>query len=274
VTWFALHVAPAPSVRDAVIAALFEAGAEGVHEDGAELITHFRSEFAAQSAVTLVQTAAADARCRVEAIADVDWTSAWRTQLKAYSLGGLTVAPPWLADGLDPTLTIVIDPGMAFGTGDHASTRGALRLLQTALRPRETVADLGSGSAVIAIAAAKLGARRVVAIELDPDAMGNAQENIARNGVGARVDLVPGDARVVLPLVAPFDVIVANILADVIVELLPLVANSLTGGGRAIIAGILEDERDRLLAALTAGGWTLEQEDREAGWWSAVATQP
>ena len=271
-TWYALHVAPPASQRDAVTVALFDAGTPGVHEDGAELIAYFEDAECALAAATRAREIVPDIATRIEEVDDTDWTRVWRGQLHAYPLGALTVAPPWLAEDLDPSRTVVIDPGMAFGTGDHASTRGALRLLESALRPRDVVADLGAGSAVIAIAAAKLGARHVVAIELDPDALGNARENIVRTGVTARVHLLEGDARAVLPLVAPFDVIVANILAPVVVELLPVIAASLTGDGRAIIAGILEDERAGVMDRAVAGGWRAEREDREEGWWSALLT--
>jgi ribosomal protein L11 methyltransferase len=273
VTWYALHVAPPASQRDAITAALFDAGAPGLQEDGANLIAHFPSAEKAESALRHTRMVVPDVCASIREVSDTDWTRAWRDQLRAFPLGALTIAPPWLADGLDPSGTVVIDPGMAFGTGDHATTRGAIRLLQTGLRPRDVVADLGTGSAVIAIAAAKLGARRVVAIEVDPDALGNARENIERNAVASRVDLLEGDARTLLSLVAPFDVIVANILAPVVIELLPVMAASLTGGGRAIIAGILDEEHSGVLEAAGAGGWRVERVDVEEGWWSALLTQ-
>ena len=99
--------------------------------------------------------------------------------------------------------SIIIEPGMAFGTGEHATTRGVIRLLQSVIRPGDRVADLGSGSAVLAIAAAKLGARYVAAIELDHDAIENAEQNVARNNVADRVSVIEGDAATLLPLVAP-----------------------------------------------------------------------
>jgi ribosomal protein L11 methyltransferase len=168
---------------------------------------------------------------------------------------------------------VVIDPGMAFGTGEHPTTRGVVRLMQGVVQPGDRVADLGSGSAVLAIVAAKLGARSVVAIELDPDAIGNAEENVARNEVAETVRVVEGDAAVLLPLVAPVRVILANIISSVVTDLLPVMANALLPDGRAILSGILLEERDEMTRVLESGGWRVLAEEREEIWWSAVAAR-
>jgi ribosomal protein L11 methyltransferase len=269
VNWFALRV-ESPHERELIIAALIDAGAPGVHEDGTALLTHYESESAARRAAATVTGMESDAVMRIESVADVDWTTAWRHQMRAFSLGALTIAPPWLADGLKPAHAVVIDPGMAFGTGDHASTRGAVRLMQTVIRPGDVVADLGTGSAVLAIAAAKLGAGRVVGVDLDPDALGNARENVERNGVGNVVHLLDGDAATLLPLIAPVDVIVANITANVLHGLLPAMSGAVNDAGRAVVAGILEAEGGDFVNAAIAHGWTLVRAGREEGWWSAL----
>jgi ribosomal protein L11 methyltransferase len=144
-----------------------------------------------------------------------------------------------------------------------------VRLMQGVLRPGHLVADLGAGSAVLAIAAAKLGAGRVVAIELDEEAIGNAEENLERNGVGDRVVVVQGDARVLLPLVAPVDLVLANIISSVLVQLLPAIGAALAPGGAAILSGILVEEREAMLAVIHGQGWRVTAEDREELWWSA-----
>src|SRR5690606_40079497 len=123
-------------------------------------------------------------------VPDVDWSREWRSGIGAHRLGDLVVTPPWLADEYPAERRVVIEPGMAFGTGEHATTRGVVRLMQGALREGDRVADLGAGSAVLAIAAAKLGARKVIAVELDEDAIPNAEENVAANGVSNRVVVV------------------------------------------------------------------------------------
>jgi ribosomal protein L11 methyltransferase len=202
------------------------------------------------------------------AAAAVDWTEGWKALIGAHTLGALDVVPPWLADGRDPARTVVIDPGMAFGTGDHPTTRGVVRLMADAVRPGDVVADLGAGSAVLAIAAVKLGAARAAAIEFDPDAIGNAEENAARNGVADRVVVIEGDAGVLLPLVAPVRLVLANIISSVLTALLPAIADALAPGGDVILSGILWEERDHMLAVLSDGGWRVVAEDREDAWWS------
>ena len=135
------------------------------------------------------------------------------------------------------------------------------------------VADLGAGSAVLAIAAAKLGARTVTAVELDPDAIGNAIENVDRNAVTDIVHVVEGNAMVLLPLLAPVDVILANIVSSVHVELLSAMAASLASAGRAVLSGILLDEQPMMTERLSESGWTIEDEDIEDIWWSATISR-
>ena len=159
---------------------------------------------------------------------------------------------------------------MAFGTGEHATTRGVVRLMQLIESIPGVVADLGAGSAVLSICAAKLGARRVVAIELDHDAIGNAEENIRVNGVAAEVTVLEGDAMTLLPLVAPVGLILANIISSVLLDLLPVIRDSLSPGGNAILSGILLEEREKMVAAVTAAGWGIVSEDTEEGWWSVL----
>jgi ribosomal protein L11 methyltransferase len=140
--------------------------------------------------------------------------------------------------------------------------------MQGVVRAGDIVADLGAGSAVLSIAAAKLGGERVTAIELDHDAIGNAEENVAANGVADRVDVIEGDAVTLLPLLAPVRVVLANIISSVLIPLLPTIRLSLASGGHAILAGILREEREAMVQALDADGWMIEREDTEDLWWS------
>ncbi|MFN8572669.1 MAG: 50S ribosomal protein L11 methyltransferase [Gemmatimonadaceae bacterium] len=272
-SWTSLRIR-SPQRRDEVIAVLFAAGAEGVHEDGHDLVTHFPDSVAVDDVVQAVEALVPDCDWVTTPTPDVDWSLAWRDRTRAFSVGAISVAPPWLAEGFETHRTVIIDPGMAFGTGDHASTRGALRLMQTSLNPGVVVADLGAGSAVLSIAAAKLGASSVFAIELDPDAIGNAQANIERNGVQDSVHLFEGDAATLLPLVAPVDLILANIISSVLVDLLATMARCLPSGGRAVLAGILAEERASILEVAEADGWSVVGEDQEEGWWSVALARP
>jgi ribosomal protein L11 methyltransferase len=267
VSWLAVRV-NAGDARDAALAALFEMGSLGVQEAGDELVTHFPEETDAAAVVAAVLSVAPSARVSAALIPTVDWTEEWKRGVGAHELGVLAIVPPWLADGRDPARTIVIEPEMAFGTGEHQTTRGVVRLLPALVREGDRVADLGAGSAVLAIAAAKLGAARVTAIELDHDAIANANENVIRNEVQDVVTVLEGDASLLLPLVAPVRIVLANIISSVLIELLPSIASALTEDGEAILSGILLEESEMMLDVLGEADWRVVAEDVEGAWWS------
>jgi ribosomal protein L11 methyltransferase len=269
--WQTLRVTPShDGVRDAVAAAMFIGGAEGLMEDGLSFVTHvpedhdliaFRAEIVRADPAVQMLVTALDAAALAPPL---------HGTVQAHDLGAFVITPPWLADQYDPAKTIIVEPGMAFGTGEHATTRGVLRLLPSVLQAGDVVADLGAGSAVLAIAAAKGGASRVIAIELDEDAMSNAEENVARNGVADRVHLLCGDASVLLPFFAPVRVVLANIISSVHVEMLPVVSQCIPADGVVIISGILQSERAEMLRHLDATGWCMIADDSEGEWWSAT----
>jgi ribosomal protein L11 methyltransferase len=281
VTWIALRITPDAN-RDGVIAALFEAGSQGIQEDGASVVTHFPPTAPIDAIRDAVMMVDPSADIAVSDAPDTDY-SEWRASVSAHRLGNLVIAPPWLAAEFDPRTTVFIDPAMAFGTGEHPTTRGVIRLMQgiamnvgepgaragePIVRSGDIVVDLGAGSAVLSIAAAKLGAARVTAVEIDPDAIGNAEDNIAANGVSDRVEIVEGDAETLLPLLAPVRVVLANIISSVLIPLLPVIRRSLEARGQAILSGMLCEERSAMVDALDADGWTIEREDTEDVWWS------
>ncbi|HEX7239052.1 MAG TPA: 50S ribosomal protein L11 methyltransferase [Longimicrobiaceae bacterium] len=204
-----------------------------------------------------------------------DWARKWKEGLRPRKVTDrLVVKPTWT--GWDPSggeTVIDIDPQMAFGTGEHATTRGCLRLLDGALRPGDRVLDVGSGSAILAIAAARLGAGETIAVEYDPDANLNARENLELNGVEGRVRIV--EALAVPALLAElgrFDLLLANILSSVIRPLLPAFRDALGGSpeGRLIVSGILRAEHDDVVRDAEAAGFRVERTDEEEEWWSAL----
>lgn len=266
--WVSIRIRPRAE-RDRLVAALFDAGVQGIQEVGDELLTHV-PEREAEAVVCALLAADAHVSVVTTPLPHVDWSEQWKEGLGAQQLGQIVVCPPWLAGRFDPARTVVIDPGMAFGTGDHATTRGIIRLMQDVIRDGDSVADLGAGSGVLSIAAAKLGAARVAAIEIDSDAIGNAEENVRTNGVSDRVAVIEGDGAVLLPLVAPVQVVLANIISSVLLEVLPVIGGALDDGGHAILSGILQSERHTMLRALTFDGWRIIAERTEDAWWSAT----
>lgn len=276
VSFVRLVVTPSSALtRDPVSAALFAAGAPGLQDlddSWVTVLTSSSGDAALLDAMVLAARRVDPAAVvQVGELPEVDWSQAWRAGIGAHRLGTLWVVPPWLAHGRDPSRTIVIEPEMAFGTGEHETTRCVVRLMQGTIRAGDAVADLGAGSAVLAIAAAKLGATRVAAIEMDADAIPNAESNVARNGVAGQVTVIEGDAAVLLPLVAPVRVVLANILSSVLIELLPTITETVPAGGAAILSGILAVERPAMLEAIGAtGAWSVEAEESEGEWWAVL----
>ncbi|MDQ2666075.1 MAG: 50S ribosomal protein L11 methyltransferase [Gemmatimonadota bacterium] len=266
--WLAVRVRPG-AARPQALAALFESGSEGVHEAGEDLVTHFPGDVDGERIRGAVLAADPDAQVILTIIPAVDWAEEWKKGVRAHDLGALAIVPSWLAEGRDPAHTIIIEPQMAFGTGEHQTTRGVVRLLPAVIRPGDRVADVGCGSAVLSIAAIKLGAAHVVGIEIDHDSIENAHENLERNGVADRVMIFEGDANIFLPLVAPVRLILANIISSVLLQMLPMIEASLTRDGEAILSGMLLDEREMMRGELDDARWDVVAEDVEGSWWSA-----
>jgi ribosomal protein L11 methyltransferase len=199
------------------------------------------------------------------------WARAWRSAARPVRIGRLVVAPTrFRVPPRRGQIVIRIDPGMAFGSGAHPSTRLALRALLRSLRTprgRLLVVDVGTGSGILAIAAARLGAGRVWARDIDPIAVAVARENLLANRVADRVRVSRGAGVGSVP--ARCDVIVANIIAETIADLLPEVRTRIASGGAFIGSGIVEDRLPAVLEAAAAAGFG-QADVLASGEWRAV----
>lgn len=200
-----------------------------------------------------------------------DWSEMWRSHYKPFRVGRrLVIRPSWEdyhPDSRD--LVLVLDPGMAFGCGTHPTTAMCMRLLEEYIRGGEMVCDIGTGSGILAITAARLGARRVLAVDLDELAVRTAQENIARNRVERVVQVVHGN---LLDMVfGRADLVVANILADVITDMTLEVCRMLVPGGRFIASGIFRDRGEEVRQAIYAAGLEVEHVCMDGDWLAIVA---
>jgi ribosomal protein L11 methyltransferase len=216
-------------------------------------------------------------------VREEDWSSAWKKFYKPLRIGRRVVLKPtWETFGSQPEdLVVELDPGMAFGTGLHPSTRLCILALEELVRPGDAVLDAGTGSGVLAIVAAKLGAASIVATDIDPLAIRVACENAVANGLS----LTPGSGLTIrqgsVPagMAARFQVIVSNILAEVLVGLfdgaygnVPL-AEPLAPDGHLILAGILEDKADMVIEAAQRHGLRLVERKQENDWAALVVTK-
>lgn len=279
--WLVVRVSAPEEVRSSMAAALIELGGGAVEEepDGA-LATWLPLAGEAASAIDAVRSELRSRfgeRVRVSCrmVPGEDWLRIWRRGLRPRRVGEhIVVAPSWTP--VEPAagdVLIVLDPEMAFGTGEHGSTRTALRLLEEGGAGRR-VLDIGSGTGILSIVAARLGSE-VLALEADEEAVRTAARNLQRNGVADRVRLVHLCVdRAILELLrgSGFDRVLVNIERSFAEPLLPTLAALLREDGRLIVAGILEAEAAGLVAVASAQGLAVSSQTIDDGWWAGAFT--
>ena len=202
-----------------------------------------------------------------DGINEDDWAESWKQYYKPVPLGKVTIVPAWEKyEQREDEIVVRMDPGMAFGTGTHETTRLVIRLMQDELRGGERVLDVGTGSGILSICASKMGAKWCNAYDIDPVAVKVAYDNAISDGcenitVGVSdllrgVDLSDGK----------YDFCVANIVADIIIRMLPDIKDYLKGGAPLILSGIIGERADEVRAAAIAEGFTVEREITENDW--------
>ncbi|HSJ31189.1 MAG TPA: 50S ribosomal protein L11 methyltransferase [Longimicrobiales bacterium] len=280
--WLRISVkSPSEELTGLLAEGLLACGGSAIEDHGDTLLTYILSVEDPEAALGRIRDVlqailgTESLELGAEEVPEQDWLAIWRSGLEPRRVGRrIVVSPTWSEFEPGPDdLVIRIDPQMAFGTGEHASTRGVLRLMQGLDLTGARLLDVGSGSAILAIAGAFLGAHHVVAVESDPDAIPNAFENIQRNGVVDRITLLC--ALVDDPFLdayggGAFDGILANVLSSVLVPLLPAFHRALATRGWAILSGILVEEADMMREAAERAGFAIEAEDIEEQWWSVT----
>ncbi len=290
--WRVVRIEASPSAAESVASLLTEVTGRGVALDEADravIITGYMLDCEAgaleqglrQRLAELAANLGAGATfpLSIASVPEEDWTVAWRDSYRPVRVGRrLVVKPSWHSwpppDGampaFDDDLVIEIDPQMAFGTGAHETTQLSLAALEDLIQPGCSVADVGCGTGILSIAAAKLGAGEVLAVDNDPLAVEIARQNVAHNSVADRVSVQVGDG--LSNLERRFDLIVANINTPVIVALSSSLAAHLAGGGSIAVCGIPTVRAPRVASVLRQGGLWVE-EVRTQGTWVCVVAQ-
>ena len=207
-------------------------------------------------------------------VLDQDWTALWKERIPVLHLGRrVVVKPSWRS--YTPTadeLILEMDPGMAFGTGLHPTTQLCVLATEALVRPGAEVLDLGTGTGILAMAAAKLGAEHILAVDNDEDAVIAARRNAVANQLSDRIDLVHGSLK---DVTAAYDLVLANILAHIIISMAESgLAERVRHGGTLVVSGILAEQADDVAAALEATGLQVTERRQQEEWRALVAVRP
>ena len=207
---------------------------------------------------------------KVTPVKDDDWENTWRDYFKPLEIGEkLVVVPEWERFESERT-PVVLDPGLLFGTGQHATTRMCLETLEKFAAPGRIALDLGCGSGILGIAAAALGCERVVSVDIDPKAPDVVKSNAALNGCEDKFTVYTGDvvadARLRKTLGGGYDIVLANIVADVIINLAPHVRGFMDPGGVFIASGVIDSREGDVEDALKAAGFTIADRRAREEW--------
>ena len=298
--WLELWIDAPSGDLEAVCAHLEDLGVSGlVIEDEADFLAHLESNrqiwdyvdealsasMAGKSRVTFYLEAAPEGEAALRSIRDAlpwpisrreireeDWANNWKKYYRPIPVGErLLVIPEWEPMDTSDRIPLWLDPGLIFGTGAHPTTRRCLELIEAHVRPGQRVLDLGAGSGILSIAALLLGAAQATAYDIDPMAPAIMRQNAARNGLDdTRLTPRCGDVLQAAAPLGQYDLILANIVADVIIPLAGIVGPLLSPGGRFISAGIIIDRETEVEVALTAAGFTILERYCDEDWISFV----
>lgn len=266
-----LVISVSEDYQDALIAELLEMEFDAFEQQDGKLITYITKErfndVSREQIGRLLAAYPGDGYIQSEeVVADQNWNEQWEQTIKAQQIGQFYVKPTW-APGTAPegTHLLEIDPKMAFGTGYHETTRLMLKLLPDIVTPATSVMDAGTGTGVLAIAAVKLGADHVFAFDIDDWSFRNAQENVIINEVDNRVEIAQGSTEVI-PGNKEFDVVLANINRNTILELLSKLVSHTAPGGMFVLSGLLISDKEDIIQHQELKDFTLIQSIRENEW--------
>ena len=212
-------------------------------------------------------TLAIDIKMSFDGMNEEDWAESWKQYYKPIPLGKVTIVPTWEEyTAREGEVIIKMDPGMAFGTGTHETTRLVMKIMQDEIRGGERVLDVGTGSGILSICAVKLGAKSSNAYDIDPVAVKIARENALADGLDNITVGVSDLLRDVDTSYGKYDFCVANIVADIIIRMMPDISAYLTDDAPLILSGIISMRADEVRASIKENGFYVVREERENDW--------
>ena len=206
-------------------------------------------------------------------VREEDWANSWKAYYKPVRIGSrIVIKPTWEDFKKDSSdLVIELDPGMAFGTGTHPTTVMCIKFLEEIIEGRETVFDIGTGSGILAIGAALLGAQKVTAVDIDRVAVNSAEQNVSLNNLADKVDVIEGN--LLDQVSGTADVVIANIVADVIINICPDAARVVRRGGVFVASGIIDARVEDVFKAARDEGFVIKKVSREGDWVAFLAVR-
>jgi len=228
------------------------------------VIIHMYLEPGASPVAARMEAAGIPYTVETEGVEQEDWQNGWRKYYHPMEIGSrLAVVPSWQQYDTD-RVKLILDPGLAFGTGGHETTSLCLEALDEQVRGGERVLDIGTGSGILAIAALKLGAASAEGVDIDPVAVRTAGENAALNGVQDKLTVLVGDLSDKAS--GTYDIITANIVANAILSLAPAVPGLMAEGATFIASGIIDSRKDEVIAGLEKAGLSVVEVKEKRGW--------
>lgn len=281
VSWIKISVKTSPEASDAISSLLFDLGAEGVEVKEVNSLSVLTAFYPSDDLVgerllrikeffRKLRECGLDpspARIEFDEIEDENWVENWKSVFNPVRAGEhIVISPTWCQPDLgEDDLLIWLDPGMAFGTGQHPTTRLTLAMIERSIFEGARVLDVGTGSGVLSIAAVKLGAEHVTAIDIEPGVIPVARKNFILNEVEDKITLIAGDISEIPPE-PEYDLIACNILTRVNILLLPELRERLKPGGIAVFSGVLTSEGERMSEACRREGYEVLEVADEDVW--------
>lgn len=278
-SWLQVSIKTPPAAQDIISNFLIESGSPGVVVKRGEVLAFFARPIKTSTLKKDIQRFISGTKqiypgitrrsIRWKVVKERNWNTSWRRFIKSQKVGkSFWIGPPWIAPPhLAERKAIIIEPGMAFGTGTHATTRGCLELLEQVIPSsasgRVTALDVGTGSGILAIALAKLGVGRVWAIDNDPVALKTAKVNVRRNHVQKAVKVIASDVE---KMKGTFNIVVANLTAETLSALSATLRRKVAAKGSLVVSGILRPKAKETLSCFASRDLALKGEKRGGSW--------